>query len=430
MRLRYVAITVALGIVVLGMEKPITSRSETATKANEIGAAQSDSLITVVFRAQSTQVVRTDSGFVKRYIGDVVMRMNPDVWVTANQAVYDGIRREARLIGDVVAVDSGRTLRADRIDYLFEDHREAHGRPLARLRQNVSIVDSTRRISAYAADYWTEDDSVVAFGIVRVSVPGGTLDSDRLVYSAKIGDMSASGKVKLYDSTQGITIRSEQYQWFQRDSVAFVSGRPLLTKGEGDTMVFVEADFMRYDQRSNQAVAWDSVRIDRGGLSAYCDSVVYDSGQEQLTLYGSPQAIQRTSGDTATTISETTGERIVLQLDGSDVREIRIFGTRAHPARAIATEFDRSRTKAGERWITGDEVVFHTRDDRVERLEIFGQARSRNAPAPSARTSEGINEASGDTMVITFEDNRIRNCLLYTSPSPRDRTRSRMPSSA
>ena len=27
-------------------------------------------------------------------------------------------------------------------------------------------------------------------------------------------------------------------------------------------------------------------------------------------------------------------------------------------------------------------------------------------------------------------DNRNNNCLLYTSPSPRDRTRSRMPSSA
>ena len=25
---------------------------------------------------------------------------------------------------------------------------------------------------------------------------------------------------------------------------------------------------------------------------------------------------------------------------------------------------------------------------------------------------------------------KVRNCLLYTSPSPRDRTRSRMPSSA
>ena len=33
--------------------------------------------------------------------------------------------------------------------------------------------------------------------------------------------------------------------------------------------------------------------------------------------------------------------------------------------------------------------------------------------------------------VIPFStDARYKNCLLYTSPSPRDRTRSRMPSSA
>ena len=30
----------------------------------------------------------------------------------------------------------------------------------------------------------------------------------------------------------------------------------------------------------------------------------------------------------------------------------------------------------------------------------------------------------------TTQDDISRNCLLYTSPSPRDRTRSRMPSSA
>ena len=31
---------------------------------------------------------------------------------------------------------------------------------------------------------------------------------------------------------------------------------------------------------------------------------------------------------------------------------------------------------------------------------------------------------------IVKEAHEIRDCLLYTSPSPRDRTRSRMPSSA
>ena len=42
-------------------------------------------------------------------------------------------------------------------------------------------------------------------------------------------------------------------------------------------------------------------------------------------------------------------------------------------------------------------------------------------------------EAAGDDgLVIIDEAHRLRNhtCLLYTSPSPRDRTRSRMPSSA
>ena len=31
---------------------------------------------------------------------------------------------------------------------------------------------------------------------------------------------------------------------------------------------------------------------------------------------------------------------------------------------------------------------------------------------------------------LVFEASQVHNCLLYTSPSPRDRTRSRMPSSA
>ena len=39
---------------------------------------------------------------------------------------------------------------------------------------------------------------------------------------------------------------------------------------------------------------------------------------------------------------------------------------------------------------------------------------------------EGILETANNNAVF----NEIKTCLLYTSPSPRDRTRSRMPSSA
>ena len=49
-------------------------------------------------------------------------------------------------------------------------------------------------------------------------------------------------------------------------------------------------------------------------------------------------------------------------------------------------------------------------------------------------TQAELNEFSNEQkMMIQHRDdlmNKINSCLLYTSPSPRDRTRSRMPSSA
>ena len=42
---------------------------------------------------------------------------------------------------------------------------------------------------------------------------------------------------------------------------------------------------------------------------------------------------------------------------------------------------------------------------------------------------EVISQVKGE-QPITYKKGQFWNCLLYTSPSPRDRTRSRMPSSA
>ena len=41
-----------------------------------------------------------------------------------------------------------------------------------------------------------------------------------------------------------------------------------------------------------------------------------------------------------------------------------------------------------------------------------------------------VAKATSDLEVETTNEDEVYDCLLYTSPSPRDRTRSRMPSSA
>ena len=46
--------------------------------------------------------------------------------------------------------------------------------------------------------------------------------------------------------------------------------------------------------------------------------------------------------------------------------------------------------------------------------------------ADTATALEKVQDNLGENAFII----EIKNCLLYTSPSPRDRTRSRMPSSA
>ena len=57
-----------------------------------------------------------------------------------------------------------------------------------------------------------------------------------------------------------------------------------------------------------------------------------------------------------------------------------------------------------------------------------GKRRMRQAEEGIARLAENV-----DTLIVIPNDRLkdvIAGCLLYTSPSPRDRTRSRMPSSA
>ena len=50
--------------------------------------------------------------------------------------------------------------------------------------------------------------------------------------------------------------------------------------------------------------------------------------------------------------------------------------------------------------------------------------------ANSELADEGARDVAGGRFLVQPGSYRIGGCLLYTSPSPRDRTRSRMPSSA
>ena len=61
---------------------------------------------------------------------------------------------------------------------------------------------------------------------------------------------------------------------------------------------------------------------------------------------------------------------------------------------------------------------------------IVSAVRMRHPDVPVALTTNGLGLAQRAKGLAAAGLSRINVCLLYTSPSPRDRTRSRMPSSA
>ena len=76
------------------------------------------------------------------------------------------------------------------------------------------------------------------------------------------------------------------------------------------------------------------------------------------------------------------------------------------------------------------------KDDEAVIVECAYEAIITDPVAPQSRkiTGEGLAVAAGIVGVVdVFRDpavNEFLGCLLYTSPSPRDRQKSRMPSSA
>ena len=76
-------------------------------------------------------------------------------------------------------------------------------------------------------------------------------------------------------------------------------------------------------------------------------------------------------------------------------------------------------------------VALHGHDVEVAAKVPRVAARDREAvPEPRERRIRAVVAGGAEGGGVGLEGGRGSGCLLYTSPSPRDRTRSRMPSSA
>ena len=70
------------------------------------------------------------------------------------------------------------------------------------------------------------------------------------------------------------------------------------------------------------------------------------------------------------------------------------------------------------------------KDSKFLELSEFAGSKLYDDDVPAGGIITGIVTVHNQSCMVIANDATVKGCLLYTSPSPRDRTRSRMPSSA
>ena len=100
-------------------------------------------------------------------------------------------------------------------------------------------------------------------------------------------------------------------------------------------------------------------------------------------------------------------------------------------AEVLKVPVDRLLTQLGEAGIKvggADDII--SEEAKMELLTHLRRAHGRHGEDAAAPRKITLQRKSQQEIKLASTLGRARTCLLYTSPSPRDRTRSRMPSSA
>jgi lipopolysaccharide export system protein LptA len=192
-------------------------------------------------------------------------------------------------------------------------------RDIAEFIGNVLIDDSHHKLWADKIVYETESRTADCTGHVRISGVNDSLYAEKFIYRFRGGDTWAEKNLFIWDKQNNARIRGDAGEYRANSQESHIRGNAYFehhTPGQPDTMIITSKNMAYFGVAPKRAIAEDSVRIFKGGVSASCDSATYFTSDELVTLRINPVAWQ---GD-----NEMTGMEIDFTLDSLKIDEIYI----------------------------------------------------------------------------------------------------------
>ena len=381
--------------------------------------------------------------------------------ITGDKGFYDGDKRTARMMGNVVMRDTRMTLTTPSLDYDLD-------RKTASYTETGHLTDPQNTLDSQRGFYDTNSKVFVFTNNVHLVTPDSELNNDLLRYNtvskiayfdgptrikAKDGNLYAEGgnyntitrvsnfkknakidtpnyllggdelvydEVKMYGVARGhvsliskkdnLTLRGDVGRyWRALGRTKLYGGRPVVRNISdkdtlymaADTLVSVEA---RPGQTTTRTVlyAYPRVKIFRGALQGVCDSLTYDRQDSIIYLNRNPVLWQAKN--------QLTADSMQIRSKRGRVDEIRLY------ANAFAVDQD---TLLNFNQTKGRNMMAYFRDNKLRRVDVLGNAESIFYALENDTATTGMNRVLSANMRMLFLESKLNKITVLANPEAR-----------
>ncbi len=389
--------------------------------------------------------------------GKIRIVQGDSINLTGDLLKYDGNSREAKVTGKVVMTDKDMVLKSSILNYNMKNERAEYfnggtltdrqnvltsssgfyfaKEKMVFFKDSVKLTNPKYYILADTLKYQTVTKVAIFEGPTNIYSTGSDsshifcergwyntiteksvftqnpvirskenqLRGDSLVYDNKTTIGLAYTNVAITDTIQKVIISGEQGYSDDKNKIAWVTGKAVLTKVFETDSLFLHADtlFAQQDTQSLQRSwsAYHGVRIYKSDLQGKCDSLVYKSSDSTLNFYTDPVIWSEANQLTATYIN--------IQLANSEISELRLFNSAF-----ICSEEDSLRYNQ----IRGRDMRGFFTDNQLNSIRVEGNGQSVYYTQNSKKQFTGVNRADCSDMLITISDSKINSITLINKP--------------
>jgi lipopolysaccharide export system protein LptA len=385
------------------------------------------------------------------------------VTITGDRGFYDGDRRTARMIGNVVMRDPRMTLTTSALDYnltnqtayyttgghltdpqnvldsqqgyydtrskVFVFKRDVHlvstdaknGQTELRndtLRFNtiskIAYFNGPTRIKGPNGNLYAEKG--VYNTVTRVSnfernakieTPGYLLGGDRLVYDEGKLYGVATGHVSLISKKDNLLLRGDVGRyWRALGRTKLYGSRPVVRNISGKDTLYLAADTLlsveaRPTKMDQRPVlyAWPKVQIFRGAMQGRCDSLTYERQDSIIYLNRDPILWQAHN--------QMTSDSMEIRQKRGQIDQVRLFSKAFVISEDTLHDFNQ---------VKGRNILAYFKQNRINRIDVLGNAESIFYALDGDTAMTGVNKSLSGTIRVGFAENKIHTISLLAKP--------------